>query len=336
MILRFYFFLLLTCSYQLSSAQDCFIWNGFSIDWTYNHRVNRIGSYIEGDQVFNTGATGLGRDSCHFKTYYTQLSGAGLKTQELRQRIVFLGEEHERITKRQLLKFPVNLTNGQEPQVVLNGFDLVSIAKADKLHDLTVRILEQSLSDDGRFWEVNLEASLLVNCTTPECELMNQEVHYQLDLFLLLIEFPADVLVEPLRASRFFNWSAEDKRERSPMLLESAKGYNQAGIQGFEIALDQDHWILATELSSQSLGDNRFNIALEYIANRWNMKKDSYHRNHSRFSKGLAGEAKLALDLLFMKLPGQLVPKSFKGSIIWPGKNISAESSAAVRSTSAR
>ncbi len=310
-------------------GQECLIWNGFSIDWTYNHRVNRLGSYVQGQEVYTTGATGLGRDSCRFETFYSTLE-AELKTQEVKKRIVLIGEEHERINKRLMVSFPLTGEDNKIYKAVLNGFDLLSVGKADKLHDLTVRIADQHLSADSNRWELSVDVSLLVNCTTPECEIFNQEVHYQLDLFFLLLELDADTPLEAIYPSHRFDWFDEDKRVRNALFLQTRKGYNQAAIQGFEIALDRDHWIVATELSAQYKKADHFEIALEYWANFWNMKKDSYHRPHSRFSKGIEGEAKVAIDLLLMVLPGKVTPDSFVGSIIWPGKNISAAGDEAV------
>ena len=67
---RLFFFLFLLHS---SSWSQIPVWQGFELNWTYNHRISRIGSFMYNDSVYATAATGIGRDSGWFNTHYIQL-----------------------------------------------------------------------------------------------------------------------------------------------------------------------------------------------------------------------------------------------------------------------
>src|SRR5690242_9683856 len=71
---------------QVQPYNKAFIWRGFSHQWTYNHRCNRIGDYV----VYNnnkpitahTSATGKGADSTYFTSYYSFVASQNVAFKE--------------------------------------------------------------------------------------------------------------------------------------------------------------------------------------------------------------------------------------------------------------
>ena len=71
-----FFFLLNGLNAQeLKPYNKAMIWRGFQHKWTYNHRINRIGSSVsfkdDKGYCIHYSASGLGSDSTFATTYYT-------------------------------------------------------------------------------------------------------------------------------------------------------------------------------------------------------------------------------------------------------------------------
>ena len=62
---------------SLPAQNTAVFWQGFSQDWTYNHRLNRMADYVtEKDNAFllcHAGASGTGADSGRFVQHYTMV-----------------------------------------------------------------------------------------------------------------------------------------------------------------------------------------------------------------------------------------------------------------------
>ncbi len=82
-------------------ADAAVLWRGFTHEWSYNHRLNRLGSYIENPLDFtgfpftatlcHTSATGLGPDVGTFSGYYSYLAANGVSIQTGKKEIRFSG-----------------------------------------------------------------------------------------------------------------------------------------------------------------------------------------------------------------------------------------------------
>ena len=82
MLRQLLLFFLLLQTFSLSSQIP--VWQGFELNWTYNHRINRLGSFIYQDSVYNTAATGLGKDSAWFNTHYLLIPKPGRQYNEFK------------------------------------------------------------------------------------------------------------------------------------------------------------------------------------------------------------------------------------------------------------
>ena len=131
-------------------------WQGFYHDWTYNHRINRIGDWIqsvtENDNgiraVFShSGATGSGADVLSYLSYFTYLKTDKAKFFSSSVNTAIRGREATTTTKIITVKgkWPVALKNYNKGIIVLNGFDMycsssdngkiMGTGSADKLSD---------------------------------------------------------------------------------------------------------------------------------------------------------------------------------------------------------
>ena len=129
------------------------IWMGFEHQWSYNHRLNRLGDYISQPEFegydfpvkhYHTGATGLGKDEAYFSSYYTVLKTEQAGLQSGHVELNLANKEGKRSSIRTTLSIPLQENLQDRDQIVglLNGFDLIASEGADKL-----KMLHIDLSD---------------------------------------------------------------------------------------------------------------------------------------------------------------------------------------------
>lgn len=157
------------------------IWQGFRHSWTYNHRLNRIGNWLEADvrdgdflevTLGHSAASGSGRDKASFSGYCTAVRAAGVHYHEMRRTISISAREQE----SQVFQREIRLGRDAVPAdcdtfaAVLAGFDLWSEKDADKL--ASFHLATTVPQRDARTGEIAfvLLGALNVDCDSPECD----------------------------------------------------------------------------------------------------------------------------------------------------------------------
>lgn len=158
------------------------IWQGFHHAWEYNHRLNRLGSYVRcpsGDAnhealVGHTAASGTGGDTAHFSEFVTRVRAADVGFQAGRAetliecpRAVTTGF-HIRVDD---LELAPELVGKERYAVVINGFDLFAEHHADKLISFDLEVTDPVVYADGTRMRFNIMGSLCFDCRTAECQL---------------------------------------------------------------------------------------------------------------------------------------------------------------------
>lgn len=169
------------------------IWRGFHHAWRYNHRLNRLGSYLQrtdetdpGWKVVHTAASGTGPDTAQFCDLYTEVAAPDVTFEPTQQKVRLQGDEATTVVETTPVSVPIDddLAGFDEYAVVLNGFDIVSEADADKLMSMTVSVSQPSAPSGG---SLSFEASVSfeADCGTPECS--GDGIDYTCYLFFLVI-----------------------------------------------------------------------------------------------------------------------------------------------------
>jgi hypothetical protein len=155
------------------------IWQGFHHAWGYNHRLNRLGSYVRAEEgqeavVGHTAASGTGGDTAHFSEYVTrvQATNVGFQTGwgETRLECPRAVTTSFRI-KVDELPLDAELVGRERYAVVLNGFDLFAERHADKLVSLELEVTDPVVYAKGTKMRFDILGSLRFDCRTAECQL---------------------------------------------------------------------------------------------------------------------------------------------------------------------
>lgn len=177
----------------LVAQNTAIFWQGFSQDWTYNHRINRMTDYVtQKDNAFllcHAGASGTGADSGRFVQHYTTLETPKAQFYTGFIELKFEGKEGDAETQAKIEKItlPAALQGKKQYYVVLNGFDLLSIEKADKFIEFGYSVDPQPKITDGKTAALSFKADLKVDCRSPECEMFKHIYSYSLKLYYTLI-----------------------------------------------------------------------------------------------------------------------------------------------------
>lgn len=160
------------------------IWQGFHHAWEYNHRLNRLGSYVrlapdpngEGPRavVGHTAASGTGGDAAHFAEYVTRVQADGVAFQ------AGAGETEIDCMRGVTTPFRIRvedlplapeLVDRERYTVILNGFDLIASRHADKLIAFDLEVTDPTIYVAGAKARFNILGSMKFDCRTAECQL---------------------------------------------------------------------------------------------------------------------------------------------------------------------
>ena len=169
-------------SSEAESTPVCAIWQGFNHAWEYNHRLNRLGSYVRSPTprdneavVGHTAASGTGGDTAHFSEYVTPVEAPDVSFQtgwaETTVECPRAVTTHFRIKVDWLDPAP-EMVGRQTYTVLINGFDLVALRHADKLIAFEVEISEPIINRDGGSLRFSITGELCFDCRTAECQLL--------------------------------------------------------------------------------------------------------------------------------------------------------------------
>ncbi len=261
------FLLLVNCLLGILAAQNAQtsipVWQGFSQYWGYNHRINRLGDWLEVSnqaggpnvQPLHFAASGSGSDIAAVAQYYSTVNATEVDSKTGFVTFEIDGREGDQIELSEeieiLLQAP--LPSSDNFEVVLRGFDLTTAgdAKADKLHAFSVKVVDLAQVASQKGFKAKIAVSLKMNCSSPECQLFNQELKYSLRVYWTAIwgrGFQSKM--ENIEATK--SWDKKqanvDSLPQRLALVGNPHYPNMtAGIKGFSIELDDEHHFLAWE-----------------------------------------------------------------------------------------
>jgi len=336
----------------LPAADTVILWQGFQLHWTYNHRLNRMGSYVRpangAFQIVKTGATGIGRDSGHFITQWAALASRHAAFHHLRDTLRLRGKEGDLIHAEKTIALPSTHPMMQKGVALLNGFDLVSMKKADKLTYLKITVDTPQFFSGKDSIRIRISAAVRMNCRSLECAFFNQEVDYRLMVDVLLVEGDENLAAAYHETGTRYQWDKKEELITAPVevaiggISEKRFAVGVTGWRSLEITLDKSHWLVDwSSLLTNPAYDaatGRWRGRLHWSVKQWRegMQRDSYSRQ-SLLSKAQPGRAALKAGLVLLQFKSGCVERGSRaGSIVWKGGNRSALSREAVRQETIR
>jgi hypothetical protein len=174
-------------STSTDTSRPAVLWQGFSHRWQYNHRVNRVGSYVEHTlpkqdayqiDAVHTAASGTGPDRAQFVDPYTtiQARGVGFQAGICEVKIVTTEEQLTSFRLLNRIELGPSLAGKDIYTVVLNGFDLIAEGDAKKLMTLVIGVSDPELDDGRTILSFGAYGAFRADCSTPECDRKMKQV----------------------------------------------------------------------------------------------------------------------------------------------------------------
>jgi len=318
------------------------IWMGFEHQWSYNHRLNRLGDYIAQPEFegydfpvkhYHTGATGIGKDEAYFTSYHTVLKTEHAGIQSGNVKMNLSNKEGKRSSVRTTLTIPLqgNLQDRDQIIGLLNGFDLVATEGADKLKMLHIDLSDPVYNYDHTAVDMTVEVGFIADCGSFECHRFSQQYNYSITVEYLLVAGDRDGFFGTEKSFiKSYEWDKRDDFEDG-MIDETVIGYQgfpyaTIGFKSLMINMDQDHWLVDwhTAIHPQFYDETtgNFEFSLDLFLKQWKARRESPFRWQSRFSKRKDGWAYLSGAVVLLQFKDAcLESKSHIGSVNWQGLN---------------
>lgn len=335
-------------------TQDHFaVWQGFSNYWTYNHRVNRLGDYIgqvsypanEQATLVHTAATGLGKDSVYFSSYYASIQSDKIVHFSGKSVFTLKGDEGAvKIIRKKINLHPDSCLQQKEVYaVLLNGFDLISDSDADKLETFAVSLEDPVYDKTRNELSFMLQVTFQADCSTPECSLLNQEVDYRLSIYYLIIGgMQKDVSCTEMGYERKIKWDTKTEAPKIPLekSVSISPGFENGffAYKSFVLQVNKERHYLGYENAITGSGINPINqtafcnMQLHFSNWKARMRKSPASGGQAFFAFSQAGEAVIKGTLQLVQFNGTVSHHQQDGALFWEGKNHSPDSDAAQKS----
>ena len=152
------------------------LWRGFRHNWKYNHRTNRLGSFIHETKkeyfTTHTGASGTGADLLNFQDEYTIIDAKNTSFTIQKVSFNLKGKKGNTLAFRKDIIIKTNASDKNKNfGALINGFDLVSNTNSSKLHLLDFR-LEKIIKNNKVSYAII--GAINLDCKSVECK-MNQK-----------------------------------------------------------------------------------------------------------------------------------------------------------------
>lgn len=344
------------CIVSPSAAQtehQALIWRGFEHKWTYNHRINRLGNFVQFEQgkpmSYHSSASGIGRDSTFFTSHYSFIESPCVFFKEGKVEIKLFGKEKQLLTKTVEVTIPAKdyLQNRNKYVTLINGFDLRAVDRADKIQLLRLNISNARYAPALQELRFEVQVALVVNCQSFECARFNQRATYKLQLNYLIIAADGDdFYASTLGFSRSYPWDKRNEYEGLPKerLMYGFPGgvYPEValGVKSLALTLDKEHWTLEYHANVEPLsydaesGIARFDLDLFFKEWQHGMKQHSATPKQSKFSSKRKGWCIVDMDVLLMQFrEAKVVHKKHSGQMYWEGMNTPSSGNKALSST---
>ena len=334
---------------SLWSHSAC-VWRGLRHSWTYNHRCNRMGDYVEkrGSDFYSvhTSATGKGADSTFYTSYYSLVQSPDVWFHQGSECCELFGMENELLesTNEVMIPIPDGMKASSFMTAVINGFDIQSLAKADKLQMFNVSIEKPEVLAEQRKIRLLIKITMVDNCQSLECETFNNRTGYSVTIhYLAVCAEKKNIFENQDFSNRSYTW---DKRIINGALNEtrviqgsSSGEFNTSlvGIQSFGFSLNKAHWLVEFDNNIQPQeykpveGTYAYDIEQSFAEWEEGMNKFSAVPEQSKFSTRRKGWITMEMDVVYLQFKDAKIKHGdTEGTMFWQGHNEPADAPGAI------
>jgi hypothetical protein len=320
------------------------IWRGFSHTWSYNHRVNKLGSYVYMDpngipKGKHYSASGLGSDSTDFEIYYSFIESPQLTFYQGEAKILVTGKETQLLNASEWIAayVPHYMRDKGRYKTFLNGFEIASKERSDLPIMFDVHLDDPIYSDVSK--EIKFVANLnwVANCRSAECSIFKNTTTYELTIHYLIVGYePNDAISFEFLNTKSYSWNTDVEPDNSqiiksfyvfPNMFEAAV----IGLKSFGFILNEEQWMQELNFKVNLLNYNKksgeIQAGLNMLFLDWKegMKTLATSKAKAMFAHKKAGWVSMNLNSVVLQVKkANLIDGETKGAMYWPGWNLNS------------
>jgi len=320
------------------------VWQGWSMQWEYNHRLNRTGSLLEQlpcrasertsslrcrARIIATAASGTGTDEAALQSQYALAAARGVFAASAVKEILLQGPEGEALSARAEITIALEADAARRSRHValLSGFDVAALGSADKLQRFGIRVGRSQVVGNEARVEIVAEGSF--DCTSPECPAVDEVSMSMLVGVLHLSADPSQLSVHHRELTHGYAWDGRVEMPRELAVAQALLDYQESpsaevwGIRGFEVRVDAEMHV--AELGLQIGGDLQEGKEVMLLVKNWKEKMKGSRPPMSWFAFKQAGRADWSADLVRLGFrSGSVDRQSWQTRLAWAGKGTPA------------
>jgi len=334
----------ITTDGNLQPYNKAVVWRGFHHLWSYNHRINRLGSYVYLDSNLvpkgvEYSASGLGSDSTFFQQYYSYVESPHLRFYQGTTKILVTGKETQLLNadKEVTVFVPEWFRGLKRYKTLLNGFEIKSLEKADQPILFEMHLDDPFYSPQSKEIKFNGHVSWVANCRSAECSVFKNSTTYELTIHYLVIGWNDDNAM----ALEFFNKNSyEWGTSIEPNYEHVKKNYQVVprkfdnafmGIKSFGFILNEEQWL--QEMKYKVTIDNyeiekgmvSSDIGMLFLGWKEGMKQKAVSKKEAMFVHKKAGWVSMSVNTSVIQVSkARVVDGETSGSMFWPGRNFAS------------
>ena len=336
--------LFITC-YSLNAQEihpynKAIIWRGMEHEWTYNHRINRMGNYVsfdgENGYSLHSSATGLGSDSSYSRTYYTFVESPYLYFKEIVVTVSIKGKEGELLTtvNEQNVDLDQWMKGKDVYAALISGFEIMSLLKADQLQVFRCFVENPIIENQTGQLKLKTHLDLVTNCKSLECQVLNKQTAYEIKVPILIIAYDYNnAALTNTYNTISYDWDRSTEAEDIKKDIQINGRRNEfseafVGITGFGVVLNKQHWLLQHKsyihpgTYDAQLGTMQSSINLRFLAWSKDMHDSKVAPLKSKLAKRKKGYVLLDMNTLMIQMKsGKTKSAVSESSLFWKGKN---------------
>jgi hypothetical protein len=320
------------------------IWRGFSHLWSYNHRVNRLGSYVFLDSLQRPvgvygSASGLGSDSTWYSNYFSVIESPNLRFFQGEIKIQVTGKETQLLSEKKefSVKVPDWFQELKMYKSIINGFEIKSLERSDLPIMFEAHIDDPMYSSQSKEIKFSGLINWVGNCRSAECEVFNNGTSYEITLHYLIIGYDTEkAMCFEFNNKYAYEWTtyAEPKEEvlkKQYQVIPNKYNMSAIGIKSFGFILNEEQWLQAMNYRisidnyKKNEGIIQASILMNFLAWKEGMKQNAVAKKKAMFAHRKPGWVSLSLNSAIIQFnEGKIIDGTSSGGLYWPGWNANA------------
>ncbi|TNE92430.1 MAG: hypothetical protein EP330_01890 [Deltaproteobacteria bacterium] len=315
---------------ERAASDKLLLWQGFEQEWTYNHRINRLGSWVTppacteeagcSAEIAHAAASGSGADQARVRDLGEWVSAPGLDVQYGMSTLWFTGREGEQLQDAECIPMPGS------GAAVLEGFDIKALRSAHSLWGMAFQVEHEEVEGVE---VLCVSGELQMACRTAECR-RDRFTEYVVEVRWAWVTAPGLHVTDHVLPAHAYAWEAETLLDmvkfRDHMLdvelvgIEgpplATAGLSRVGVQ-LSAPLHTRGLALALHPGDYDPEAGRLAAKAHLLYQQWGPVEIA-PLTVAQFSKH--GEVELSAEVVLLQLDeGCTEPVSFDGSVYWHG-----------------